>query len=149
MEIYIRPWSRIQTFFVGVWVGFALYKLKGKEFKMPLLAGAVGWAVSIATALAVMFSIQPWFDPNNTIPKVSGLFYAGLSRFAFGVSVAWVMFACIKGYGGLVNSFLSWSAFMPLGRLSYCVYLTSLHLQTIFQSRWPVPIRYDPYTMVC
>merc|ERR1712136_360393 len=36
---------------------------------------------------------------------------------------AWVVVACTSGYGGLITSFLNWSAFRPLGRLSYSAYL--------------------------
>lgn len=98
--------------------------------------------------MAVLYGVVPWFDPRNEIPKVGGLFYAGLSRFSWAIVVAWVIFACIKGYGGIVNSFLSWTVFMPLGRLCFCVYLTSLHLQNIFHFRMSQPIRYDTYTLV-
>ncbi|RUS90314.1 hypothetical protein EGW08_001912, partial [Elysia chlorotica] len=37
--------------------------------------------------------------------------------------VAWVILACVSGYGGVVNSFLSWTAWVPLSRLTFGVYL--------------------------
>lgn len=116
--------------------------------KLPKIVVILGWAASTAIAPTVLYGIQDWFDPKAEIPKFAGLAYAGLSRVAWGVAVAWVMFACIKGYGGLVNSFLSWSPFMPLGRLCYCVYLVSLHLQMILHIRFTQPMRYDTYTQI-
>ena len=34
--------------------------------------------------------------------------YAVLVKALWGVCLAWVTFACVKGYGGPVNDFLSW-----------------------------------------
>jgi peptidoglycan/LPS O-acetylase OafA/YrhL len=39
---------------------------------------------------------------------------------------------CITGNGGLVNKFLSWKAFIPLSRLTYCVYLTHAWIVWIY-----------------
>ncbi|XP_078666302.1 O-acyltransferase like protein-like [Branchiostoma floridae x Branchiostoma belcheri] len=44
-------------------------------------------------------------------------------RTAWGVGLAWVVFACINGYGGIINTILSWKAWIPLSRLTYCAYL--------------------------
>lgn len=147
-HIYIKPYARIQTFLVGIWLAWILHKTRGKKVVLPKLVVVLFWALSTATAPLLLYSIQPWFDPDKEIPKVAGLLYAGLSRVAWGLVVSWVIFACIKGYGGLVNSFLSWSVFMPLGRLCYCVYLVSLHLQMILHIRFTQPLRYDTYTQI-
>ena len=37
--------------------------------------------------------------------------------------------ACIKKRGGPVNEFLSWSCFIPLARISYCMYL--IHISVL------------------
>ena len=34
--------------------------------------------------------------------------YAVLVKALWGVCLSWVTFACVKGYGGPVNDFLSW-----------------------------------------
>ncbi|XP_035714450.1 nose resistant to fluoxetine protein 6 [Folsomia candida] len=147
-DIYIKPYARIQTYFVGMWLGYILFKTKGKRVKLPYPIVALFWAISTVTALAVLYGIQDWFDPLAEIPKAPGLMYAGFSRFAWGISVAWIIFACVKGYGGLVNDFLSWKVFMPLGRLCYCAYLISLHLQMILHVSFKQPMAYSEYSML-
>lgn len=147
-DIYYRPWAHISTFFAGIWVGWLLFKTRGQTLKISKLAVLALWAASTGLALTVIYGIFPWHDPTYDISKLEGTFYAGLSRFTWAVAVSWVMFACIKGYGGIVNKFLSWSAFMPLGRLCFCVYLTSFHLQGIFHARLTVPLKFDTYTIV-
>lgn len=41
----------------------------------------------------------------------------------WGVALAWVAIACCTGYGGLINSGLSYRGLLPLSRLTYCAYL--------------------------
>ena len=55
---------------------------------------------------------------------VSILYWAG-SRIGWGLSVSWVIYACIADVfpGNLIRKALSWSAFIPLSRLTYCAYL--------------------------
>lgn len=144
----MRPWSRISVFLIGIWLGWILHKTKAKRFNLPRIVIYALWVVSGTTASLVIFGIFPWFNPNNKIPAVAGYFYAGLSRMSFGIAVAWVIFACVKGYGGIVNSFLSWNIFMPLGRLCFCVYLTSVHLQQIFHLGSTVPMKWNTYSVV-
>ena len=55
--------------------------------------------------------------------------YNTFQRLAWSFSLAWVVFSSVKGYGGIVNDFLSWSAFAPLSRLTYCCYL--IHMEII------------------
>lgn len=133
---------------MGVWLGWILHKTRGKRVHLPGIAVAVLWTLSTILAIVVIYSVRDWFEPNSNIPKIPGYFYAALGRFSWALVIAWVIFACIKGYGGPVNKFLSWKVFMPLGRLTFCVYLTSFHLQVIFHSRLTIPIKYETYMMV-
>lgn len=147
-EIYMRPWSRIGVFLIGIWLGWLLHKMRGKRFHLPRLVVAVMWLCSTGIACSVLFGIHSWFSPTKEIPEVAGYLYAGLSRMSWGSAVSWIIFACVKGYGGPVNGFLSWKVFMPLGRLCFCVYLTSLHLQLIFHAGLTVPIKWSTYMVV-
>ena len=45
------------------------------------------------------------------------------SRLAWSIGISIIIFFCNTGYGGLVNSVLSWPGWDPLVRLSYGVYL--------------------------
>lgn len=146
--IYIRPYSRIGVFIIGIWLGWLLFKTRGKKLRIPKLVVLAGWLASAASALYVIYCILPWYDPDYEIPKAYGYFYAGLSRPIWGFAVGWVIFACVKGYGGFINDFLSWSVFMPLGRLTFCVYLTSYHLQQMFILRSRQPPQFEMYYLV-
>ena len=49
--------------------------------------------------------------------------YFSITRITFSLSIAWIIFACHYGYGGIINRFLSAPAFIPLTRISYVSYL--------------------------
>ncbi|GFS92343.1 putative RNA-directed DNA polymerase from transposon BS [Nephila pilipes] len=49
--------------------------------------------------------------------------YNGSKDFLFSCSMAWILFVCLVGEGGFMNRILSCKLFLPLSRLSYCVYL--------------------------
>jgi len=145
---YRRPWMRFGPYAVGLWAGYLLYKTANKKIKLSKFVVLAGWMLSTGTALAILYGIIPWFNPDNEIPEALGAFYAGTHRFAWGIVIAWIIFACSRGYGGPVNAFLSWKAFIPLGRLTFCVYLISLTLQMAYTARTLQPITYDSYVTV-
>ena len=83
---------------------------------------AVGWALATAVALAIVYGLMPYLNETqvpqmNSFARVS---YGSLHRLAWSIAVGWVIFACVHGYGGPVNRFLSMGAFSPLG-LTYVV----------------------------
>ncbi|CAG7818380.1 unnamed protein product [Allacma fusca] len=147
--LYFAPWSRAGPYFVGMWTGYLLFKTTGgTTFKLPKRIIAASWLISTSTALAVVLGISSYFDPAYNIPLVGGAFYAGLHRFVWGLVVSWVIVACIKGYAGWVNEFLSWNLFGPLSRLTFCMYLASYFIQMAFHLRLRQPLYYDTYMVI-
>ena len=88
--------------------------------------------------------------------------YEAFAKTAWSASLAWVTVACTKGYGGVINSFLSWGVFQPLAKLSYFAYL--IHTWVIYgfslslsyelpQGYWPqviiVTATYNFFSKTC
>lgn len=63
---------------------------------------AIGWALAIAILLAVSYGMVPYLDLAQVpvINEAVNVSYGTLHRFAWSVSLAWIVFACIHGYGG-------------------------------------------------
>lgn len=63
---------------------------------------------------------------------------------AWGVALIWITLSCCWGYATPVNKILSYQAFFPLSRLSYCAYL--LHpvvmMVTSFQMESPMHLQH-------
>lgn len=102
----------------------------------------LGWLMALAMLFAVIFALYPNNQPNaNPLTHLEGAFYLSLSRIAWPIALAWIVFACINGYGGPINRFLSWSFWEPLSRLSYCMYIWHLLVVSINAGR----IKTNPY----
>ena len=98
---------------------------------------ALYWVSATAIGLAVLYGLSDLLDPS-TVPEINAatkVIYGTFHRLAWAIAVGWVIFACVSGYGGPVDRFLSWKAFIPLSRITYCVYLIHLSLLNLYFSR--------------
>lgn len=62
----------------------------------------VGWMASIATGLSVLYGLLPYLD-ETAVPEMNDftrVAFGAFNRLAWAVAVGWIIFACIKGYGG-------------------------------------------------
>ncbi|CAG7732798.1 unnamed protein product [Allacma fusca] len=153
-DIYLKPWARFGPYVIGLGLGYILhYRVRnlGKFRAIPKLVIAAGWALCTALALAVIFGGMYYFDPVNaddTFSSFHTAIYGGLHRTIWGVCICWIIFACVSGYGGWVNKFLSLKLFMPLGRLTFCMYITAYHIQFIYHSSVPHAEHFSMYRVV-
>merc|ERR1711935_795483 len=111
-----------------------LHKLRSTpSIKLNKFAVLWLWAVSFTVAMLVVYGIVPYQKDIQSCPvgdcKLKGAgtaersLYNGLHRLAWSICLSWVILACSKGFGGPVNRILSWKVWLPLARLSYCIYL--------------------------
>ncbi|XP_071507526.1 O-acyltransferase like protein-like [Diadema antillarum] len=145
--VYIKPYCRIPPYLVGMVVGYLLHHIGKKKSSLNPVAAAGGWAIALTLAMTVVFGI---YDVNRgvTIPSVAAnVMYNTFSRFAWALAVAWVIFACHYGYGGMVNDFLSWSFWVPLGRLTYSTYLLHPVIQNLYGFSQATPIHWSFVTI--
>ncbi|XP_032794863.2 nose resistant to fluoxetine protein 6 [Daphnia magna] len=122
---YTKPWTRAPPYIVGVWLGWFLHVTKESQKRTSKIILVIFWTLSSAIILAVIYGLVPYLDENKvpTIDPAISLCYGSLHRAAWAIAVGWIVYACTRGYGGFINRLLSWKGFLPLSRLSYCVYL--------------------------
>ncbi|KAK7495814.1 hypothetical protein BaRGS_00013034 [Batillaria attramentaria] len=127
-DYYIKPYNRMGPYVVGMLAGYFLYRTDCK-LRISWITNMSIWAMATASALAVLYGL---YDATNGHPVTLPVsaFYNAVNRQVWGACVAWVVIACVTGNGGFVNTILSWSALIPLSRLTYCIYL--LHIMVIF-----------------
>jgi hypothetical protein len=66
---------------------------------------AVGWTLTIVIGLAVIYGMVPYLNEYE-VPEMNDFVrvsYGSLHRIAWASCVAWIIFACIHGYGGTFN----------------------------------------------
>ncbi|XP_063424815.1 nose resistant to fluoxetine protein 6-like [Mytilus trossulus] len=120
-QYYQRPYTRIGPYLVGMFCGFLLYQTKCR-CKINKYLNLVLWAVFTAIASAALYGVYRDYNGHPFSTDLAATFNT-LHRTAWSLGVCWVIFACATGNGGIINTILSWKAFVPLGKLTYCAYL--------------------------
>ncbi|XP_062566687.1 nose resistant to fluoxetine protein 6-like [Saccostrea cucullata] len=121
---YIRPHCRIGPYIVGIIVGSLLYKTDCKV-KINKFLNLLLWLIFATLAILVLYGLRnPINYPEDALNRDVSALYNATHKIVWGACVCWVIFACATGNGGFINTLLSWSPFVPLARLSYCIYLT-------------------------
>ncbi|GBM27687.1 Nose resistant to fluoxetine protein 6 [Araneus ventricosus] len=117
--IYIKPYTRVGAYLVGLLLAYIIYKRKqNNSGKLNTITLWIGWLLASGIALACQFGLY-----HQKLSTVETSFYNALNHIGFSLSLAWVIFVCVIGQGDAVNSILSWKALIPLSRLTYCAYL--------------------------
>jgi hypothetical protein len=62
---------------------------------------ASGWALCMAVLYAVVFGAYDLVQFDHGYDPVEATLYGSLHRPAWAIAVAWIIFACHSGYGGI------------------------------------------------
>lgn len=130
-KVYYSTHTRAAPWIIGIFLGWFMFQKRGQRFKLGWMTVLGGWILSLALFVICIFALYPSnLDGAHQLTSVESAFYIAFSRIAWPLGLAWLVFACANGYGGFVNTFLSWSIWEPFSRLSYCIYLIHLIVET-------------------
>ena len=60
----------------------------------------VGWFLSISLGVSAVYGVYTfWKEDGRPLIKAENIIYGTFSRFVWGLTLAWVIYACNKGYG--------------------------------------------------
>ncbi|GFY45077.1 nose resistant to fluoxetine protein 6 [Trichonephila inaurata madagascariensis] len=143
-KIYTKPYARIGPYLVGILLAYYFIKRKQNNAgKLRMITLCLGWMVSSGVTLTCLFGLY-----HNNIGIVAASFYNALNRICFACGLAWVIFVCLIGQGGFVNSILSWKFLIPLSRLTFCTYLIHPIIQNVYFNSLRTLIHYSHITGV-
>nr|XP_019546423.2 nose resistant to fluoxetine protein 6-like [Aedes albopictus] len=129
---YVPTHTRMGAWLVGVITGYILYRTKKRFVHLHKSQVAIGWIFSLAALVICIVGAHYVNQPYpNAHAQIFDALYESLKHVLWAAGVGWIIFACTNGYGGPVNSVLSLPIWQPLGRLSYCLYLLHLPMQTV------------------
>ena len=122
--IYEKPYCRINSYLVGVLLGFALYKkwrLRSNLWIRICLYSAM-WIMAAALCAIIIFGqYKTWH--GHPFTKTENVMYFMFDRTTYSIGIALMIYACHNGFGGVINKFLSWSFWVPLSHLTFMAYL--------------------------
>lgn len=143
-KYYEKPWFRFQPYLIGMLLGYILFKTKNKEIKIPHGFNVVMWQTAFIVGMLVIFGLANIRKNNSYIEESWSVFeavmYRCFSKTAWSLALSWVVFSCHHGYGGIINSFLSWDAFVPLSKLTYSAYLNHMQILTLIVFSFTTPV---------
>ena len=130
-KLYFKPWARVAPYAIGLVFGWIYFKLNnnGKQLRLNKCSVALGWLLAIGLAFTITMVTYDDNKDSSTIfttgewPMEARLVHETLSRPLWALLLGWVVVACSSGYGGVVDSLLSWEGFLPLSRLTYSAFL--------------------------
>ncbi|KAH8280696.1 hypothetical protein KR054_000040, partial [Drosophila jambulina] len=130
-KIYFSTHTRASPYLIGILFGYFLHVNRRRTFKLSRPAVLLGWLVSLALLFTCIFAVFRYAKQLDTPPILEEAFYLTLTRIAWPLGLCWVVFACMQGYGGLANSFLSSPLWQPLSRLSYSAYIFHMFIESL------------------
>ncbi|XP_078606530.1 nose resistant to fluoxetine protein 6-like isoform X2 [Branchiostoma floridae x Branchiostoma japonicum] len=109
---YQKPYCRIGPYLVGTLLGYLLYRTRG-QFRMHKVVALLGWLAATGIGLGVVYGLYNHLTEGVVLSRPVAVMYLTVHRTAWGLALAWVVFACVNGYGGIINTILSWKAWIP------------------------------------
>ena len=110
------------------------------------------WQLSLLTMYLVIFGIADILRGDSPTQHIwtpfESIMYNCFSKTGWSLALGWIIFSCHKGYGGIVNSFLSWKAWIPLSKLTYGAYLIHINCQQIVLFGSSYPLHFTNFMMV-
>ncbi|XP_019637824.1 PREDICTED: O-acyltransferase like protein-like [Branchiostoma belcheri] len=130
---YTATYARMGPYMVGLLLGYIFFKTDHKvpNTRRTKVLMLLGWV--FASAIAVVF--LQYVDGSPA--------WRTFDRTMFSCAVAWVVFACSVGYGGIITELLSWSGWVPLSRLTYTAYLVHPIIMYVHNMSLKTPLFYS------
>jgi len=151
---YVKPWNRSQPYLIGLLLGLLLHRMRDQpRLKINTYTNIFIWGLAGTVASAVVYGIQEYNiieDVSIALPcsakmppVLDRVLFNGFAKIAWSLSISWLILACVKQKGGVIDSFLSWSVWVPLARVQYCVYLLHRTIIYIVNSYSETVVRYS------
>lgn len=145
--VYVKPYCRIGPFLVGMAMGYALDRTQGSIIIRKRYL-ALGWIMCAAMMLGVLYAMWPANTGESEPSNAWAAIYGGFARTVWAFGLAWIIFASVAGYGGVVSKILSWKALVPLSRLTFSAYIIHPVLMVIFYGSREESFDYSSYLMI-
>ena len=122
--IYEKPYCRINAYLIGVVLGFVLHKKWRMRSKLwiHICFYSVMWIIAIGCCLVIVFGQYKTWN-GHPFSKTENIMYFMFSRTVYCIGIALMIYACHNGFGGVINTFLSWRFWVPLSHLTFMTYL--------------------------
>nr|CAI5824425.1 unnamed protein product [Callosobruchus analis] len=110
-------------YIIGLLFGYVVFHTRNRTYNISVKSNLLLWAISAMLMTTAMFGCHVFYVPEHAYNRLESTTYLTLSRSAWTLGLAWIMWACMNGYGGMLNDFLSAHIFKALSRITYGIFL--------------------------
>ena len=131
-DLYMKPHYRVNTYLIGILLGYIFYKKYwitnlSIDKWLKLLIYIILWVMAIILCTTTMFGIYK----QSEFSQFQNVTYMMFNGAAWSIGLSIIIYICNTGYGGVVNSYLSWSVWEPLAKMTFGVYLCHTFILSI------------------
>ena len=130
-EFYDKAYFRTNSYLTGILLGYILYK-KFHIANLPIgnclkwLTYVMLWGIVITLCMVTIFWTYGAYSKTYQFSHMENMMYLTFSGLAWSIGITIIIYICNTGYGGVVNSFLSWPGWEPLVKLNYGITLSHM-----------------------
>ncbi|XP_026315634.1 O-acyltransferase like protein-like isoform X2 [Hyposmocoma kahamanoa] len=127
---YYNTLTRSSPFFVGMCFGYLIHFWREKNIRITKIWSYILWIVNLAVLWLAFYATTPMKSTDFDSQTVENLVNSFM-RPAWALGLGWLILACVEGYGGPINWFLSLRMWKLPSRLSYAIYLLHMPIQVV------------------
>uniref|UniRef100_A0A336KJV3 CSON012470 protein n=1 Tax=Culicoides sonorensis TaxID=179676 RepID=A0A336KJV3_CULSO len=142
-KVYYPTHNRIGVWLIGMGLGYILFVSKNKRITMRKEIQLLLWILSFGTMVTAVVSPYPFYH-NESPDIIYFAFYQLLHRLLWALSVSWIIFACCKGNGGIVNWILSFPIYQTLAKLTFSIFLLHYPILIYIRASMRTPEYWSP-----
>lgn len=133
--VYSTTYGRVDSWMIGILVAYIMHRLEGKNVEVSNKIKFSGWALTALVVTTAVFGQYPLHQENfNENPPVVDAIYESLKGFFWSLALGWIIIACHLSFGGFIQKFFSLPIWLPISRLSFCIYLIHVPVQLIYSA---------------
>lgn len=139
--IYFPTHSRAGPWFVGMILGFFLFRVQGKKIAISQILNGFMWIFSLSMLFSVVLLQLGFSSATESISRAYHISFLALHRNLWSVALCWIIFACQNlKTGGIIRWFLSLPQWQPISRMGLSMYLVGAVYQVTMILNQRVPL---------
>ena len=118
-------------------MGHLLHITKGRKINIPPTVNLLIWEAVLLLFSALVYApyhtdLEDFEDGMASSDSPIARFWYACSHMMWGLCLSWLVFACCRGLGGIVNDFLTWPGWIPIAKISFMTYLVQQDFMLVF-----------------
>jgi peptidoglycan/LPS O-acetylase OafA/YrhL len=139
--IYFPTHSRAGPWFVGIILGYCLFRIQGKTIVISKFLNAFMWIFSLSVLFSMAYLQVGFTSATDVIHRAYHISFLALHRNLWAIALCWIIFACQNlKTGGIIRWFLSLPQWQPISRMGLSMYLVGAVYQVMMILNQRVPL---------